>query len=378
MRVVRVMRGRWSAPVCVTALVLSAASVSGQGASPSRTTTPHPLAALERDVLAARDSADLARARDTADGDARLRHPVRIARWLSAWRTTTDAARRQALAAAVLLNADTLQLDSATARTIGATLDPTSAAWALRYAHYADAVGASLRLASARRLSAERAGANEAFRVRWMSALDSVIARTDAHPAARFATLVRAARVRGRREGVREAAPYLALLTREFPREHDTEITLAAYGAERVTRVGRVAPDFRVRSLDGRRIITRDSLAGRVVLLDVWATWCAPCIAEMPVIARAYARHHAAGFDVLSVSMDTHAGLVARFRAARYPMPWQHAFATLLDDLPVVFGITQVPRAILLGRDGTILALDDELRGDALEETVRAALARPR
>ena len=349
-----------------------------RGAAQLAIDAPRTLAALERDVLAARDSAERARARDTADGDARLRHPVRIARWLAAWRVTSDAPMRQALAAAVLLHADTMQLDSATARTIGGTLDPASPAWSLRYAHYADAVGASLRLASARTLSPERAGANAAFRVRWMAALDSVIARTDAHPDARFATLVRAARVRGRREGVRAAAPYLALLARDFPREHDTEITLAAYGAERVTRVGRVAPDFRVRSLDGRRIITRDSLAGRVVLLDVWATWCAPCIAEMPTIARAYARHHAAGFDVLSVSMDTHAGLVARFRATRHPMKWQHAFATLLDDLPVVFGITQVPRAILLGRDGTILALDDELRGDALEESVRAALARPR
>ena len=336
------------------------------------------LVALERAVLDARDAADRARARDTVEGEARLRHPVRIAHWLAQWRRTTDATHAQALAAAVLLNADTAQLDSATAHALGASLDPTSAAWALRYAHYADAVGAALRFANARSLNPERASANDAFRARWLSALDSVIARRDAHPAARLQVLVRAARVRGRREGSGAAAPYLALLTHEYPRDHDAEVTLAAYGPERATAIGRVAPDFRVRSLDGRRVITRDSLRGRVVLLDVWATWCAPCIAELPNIARVHARHHAAGFDVLSVSMDTHAGLVARFRARQHPMPWQHAFATLLDDLPVVFGIRQVPRAILLGRDGTILAMDDDLRGDALEASVRAALERAR
>ncbi len=377
------MRRRWL--VALVAVVSTATPARAQDATARdpRGATPQAIQArsllsLERAVLDARDAADRARARDTLDGDARLRHPVRIAHWLGAWRRATDPTHAQALAAAVLLNADTAQLDGATAHALGASLDPTSAAWMLRYAHYADAVGAALRFSNARSLNPERASANDDFRVRWLSALDSVIALRDAHPAARLQVLVRAARVRGRREGQAAAAPYLALLAHEFPRDHDAQVTIAAYGADRATAIGRVAPDFRVRSLDGRRVITRDSLRGRVVLLDVWATWCAPCIAELPNIARVRARHHAQGFEVLSVSMDTHAGLVARFRARQHPMLWQHAFTTLLDDLPVVFGIRQVPRAILLGRDGTILAMDDDLRGDALEPSVRTALARER
>ncbi|MBI3790892.1 MAG: TlpA family protein disulfide reductase [Gemmatimonadetes bacterium] len=232
-----------------------------------------------------------------------------------------------------------------------------------------------MRLASARSLGAERAGANDAFRARWLAALDSVLARDDAHPAARLSVLVRAARLRARREGVRAARANLRQLAQEFPREHDAQVTLAAYGPGGGARVGRVAPPFRARTFDGTGIITRESLAGRVVLLDFWATWCAPCMAELPVIARTWARHKAEGFDVLSVSFDQHPGLVTRFRRTT-PMPWQHAFSTIVDDLAVAFGVTQVPRAVLLGRDGTILAMDDDLRGDALEETVRAALAK--
>ncbi|MBI3790891.1 MAG: hypothetical protein HY275_08430 [Gemmatimonadetes bacterium] len=86
---------------------------------------------LDHAVSTARDAAARARVRDTADGDARLRHPVRIAPWLAEWRRTPEGALRQALAAAVLQHADTVQLDSLTARALGASLDPASDAWAL-------------------------------------------------------------------------------------------------------------------------------------------------------------------------------------------------------------------------------------------------------
>ena len=365
----------WGTIVARVAIV-SLALAANAGAQAVPATRDPVLAAFDRAVLAARARSERLRARDTADGDARERHPVRTASWLAEWRRAADGPRRQALAAAVLLHADTLQLDSATAQALGASLDPTSTAWTLAWAHYADAAGAALRLAGWRALPSERASVNAAFRARWLSALDSVVTRADAHPSARFDALVRATRVRGRREGVRAAQAGIAQLTREFPREHDTEITIAAYGTARPTGVGRVAPAFRVRSLDGGTMLTRDSLAGRVVLLDFWATWCAPCIEELPNIARVWSRHRGEGFEVLSVSLDLHAGLVARFRRT-HPMPWRHGFASILDVLPVVFGVTRVPRAILLGRDGTILAMDDDLRGSALEETVRAALAAP-
>jgi thiol-disulfide isomerase/thioredoxin len=343
-------------------------------AAPARAQGDDAVQRLGREVAAARDAAWRARLADTADGDAALRHPVRVAAWLSRWTRTADGPLRQALAAAVLLHADTAQLDSATAERVGASLDATSPAWAQSWAPYADALGAALRLSTARAYAAERASVNAPYRARWLAALDQVIARADAHPAVRRSALVRAARVRARREGAAAARATLEQLAREFPSDPDAVLTLAAYGPGGGARVGRLAPPFTLRTLDGRGTITRDALAGRVVLLDFWATWCAPCRAELPVIARALARHRTQGFDVVSVSFDRHPGLVERFMRTT-PMPWRHAWATLLDDAAVAFAITQVPRAVLLGRDGTVLAMDEELRGDALEATLARVLA---
>ena len=365
-------------PLGVAALVVAGLAAIPTRALFAQAPRAQDLDSLVREVVAVRALAERRRVADTADGDARARHPVHITRWLVRWRRTPSGDLRQALAAAVLADADTTQLDSATARAIGETLDPSSRVWSLPVAHFADAVGAVLRLAAFRDLGPERSSVNDAYRGRWLAALDSALARPDATPDARRQSLVRAARLRGRRESLAAARPYIDRLITEFPREHDAEVTIAAYGEAGTVRVGARSPDFRVRSLDGRSVITAASFAGRVVLIDVWATWCGPCITEMPVIERVWRRHRAEGFEVLSVSMDRQPGHVTRFRAVRHPMPWRHGFATLLDDLPVVFGVKQVPRAILLGRDGTIVAMDHDLRGDALEATVRAALATPR
>ena len=78
-------------------------------------------------------------------------------------------------------------------------------------------------------------------------------------------------------------------------------------------RVGDQAPNFVATTLDGSPV-TPGALRGKVVLLDFWATWCAPCIVELPNIKRMHERYGSDGeFVVVGISLDDSAGVVSDF-----------------------------------------------------------------
>ena len=75
----------------------------------------------------------------------------------------------------------------------------------------------------------------------------------------------------------------------------------ACYGSHR-PRIGSSAPDFTVR--DAERTVSLSQLRGQVVVLNFWATWCAPCVEEMPSLVDMQRRMRAKGVTVLAVSVD--------------------------------------------------------------------------
>ncbi|MFN9368958.1 MAG: TlpA family protein disulfide reductase [Planctomycetia bacterium] len=108
-------------------------------------------------------------------------------------------------------------------------------------------------------------------------------------------------------------------------------------------------------------------LAGTVVLVDFWATWCKPCVAEIPNLRglrEKYGRH---GFEVVGISLDDDRDELEAF-LAETKLPWPILFSGKgpRDPLVVQYGIQSIPRLFVVGRDGTVLSVD--ARGDRLEK----------
>jgi peroxiredoxin len=138
--------------------------------------------------------------------------------------------------------------------------------------------------------------------------------------------------------------------------------------------VGNVFPDFAETDLDGQPL----SLArykGKVVLIDFWATWCGPCIAELPNVVSTYKKYHAQGFEIVGISLDRADSLEKlRAFAREHEMPWPQFYDGKFwaNKLAVRYGIQSIPATFLIDGEGRIIARD--LRGPALEQAVAKAL----
>jgi peroxiredoxin len=142
----------------------------------------------------------------------------------------------------------------------------------------------------------------------------------------------------------------------------------------RLALVGKPAPRLVVKDLEGNTL-RFDELRGRYVLVDFWATWCAPCVAELPRVQAAYAKYHDTGFEVVGVSLDETKAAVQDFVRTR-KLPWRQIHnASCGGDLVEAFGVGAIPATFLLDPQGTIIRL--ELRGPALDQVLAQLLKEP-
>jgi peroxiredoxin len=182
----------------------------------------------------------------------------------------------------------------------------------------------------------------------------------------------------GERERARAA---IARIERDFAGDKNEKAVLTALVIPRdqlkMPILGE-AMDIEFTALDGREVDLA-ALKGKVVLVEYWATWCAPCVAEIPTIQKVYEKFHEQGFEVVGISLDTEREKLDQFVKQR-KIPWPQSFTGGSDDhfkFPLVakYGIHSVPALFLLGRDGKVAAVNPRGPGE-LERHVSALLAK--
>ena len=139
-----------------------------------------------------------------------------------------------------------------------------------------------------------------------------------------------------------------------------------------VELVGKTAPPLRLKTLDGKEF-DLGSLRGKPVLVDSWATWCAPCRESMPHLAKLYDEFKEKGLALVSVSKDDDPADAARF-IVKYKYSWLNV-ADPKWESDGDWGESAIPRLVLIGKDSTVLF--ESLGFDDVQEAkIRAALHR--
>jgi len=120
----------------------------------------------------------------------------------------------------------------------------------------------------------------------------------------------------------------------------------------RIINAGDTAPEFSI-TTDSGRVVTRDNFGGKLLVLNFWATWCAPCIEEIPTLDAFQRQFAKQGVVVLGVSIDRNEKIYRRFLDRA-----QVSFQTARDpeaNISASYGTFQVPETYIIDRSGKVI-----------------------
>lgn len=158
-------------------------------------------------------------------------------------------------------------------------------------------------------------------------------------------------------------------------------VLLAGMGCGDVPKaaaIGAVAPDYSAQQLDGTPV-SLDSRRGKVVLLNIWATWCKPCRQEIPALETLHQRHRDDGLEIIGVSIDQ-PGMADRIQSFAEELGASYTLWHDPDDrISTTFLAIGVPASYLIDREGVLrwrhvgpVTADDSTLNAALREALAA------
>jgi thiol-disulfide isomerase/thioredoxin len=140
--------------------------------------------------------------------------------------------------------------------------------------------------------------------------------------------------------------------------------------------IGTDPKPFSVKDMKGNELSIEKN-KGKVTLLDFWATWCGPCVGELPNVIAAYKKFHPKGFEIIGISLDRDKKAVLdKFLAARPAMTWPQFYDGKFweNELAQLYGVKGIPATYLLDQNGKIFRTG--LRGDALAVGIERLLTK--
>jgi peroxiredoxin len=123
--------------------------------------------------------------------------------------------------------------------------------------------------------------------------------------------------------------------------------------------VGDVVPNISLTSNTGKNL-SLDSLKGKVVLIDFWATWCKPCVEEIPNIKKLYAKYKAKGVEVYSISLDENANAWKSFIKNK-KLTWKQV-RDADNTVSTQWGIQYIPSIFIMGKNGKLVAVPETIK----------------
>lgn len=160
---------------------------------------------------------------------------------------------------------------------------------------------------------------------------------------------------------------------KEFPEERMNALVESKIASVKSTAELKTKPlELKFTAIDGREVDI-SKLRGKVVLIDFWATWCGPCVGEIPNVIKAYKSLHPKGFEIVGISLDSDRNKLESF-VKEQGMEWPQYFdgKGWSNQISTGYGIHSIPAMWLLDKKGLLVSTN--ARGE-LEEKVTKLLA---